>query len=104
PVVSDSGLSLEPPAAGVGVSLAPAIVAACDARVAVMRAQETFLRLNQKLTDSLADVVRMQTAILDAWVRGGRAGGVSPPSEAEANKRRVGSLGGLTPPARPEQA
>jgi acyl transferase domain-containing protein/3-hydroxymyristoyl/3-hydroxydecanoyl-(acyl carrier protein) dehydratase len=71
--VSDNGLSFATTADGWGSALTPAIVATCEARVAVMQAQETYLRLNRKLTESLADVVRLQTALLDAWVRGGAA-------------------------------
>ena len=37
-----------------------------------MEAQETFLRINGKLMESAAGVLRFQTAILDAWMRGER--------------------------------
>jgi acyl transferase domain-containing protein/3-hydroxymyristoyl/3-hydroxydecanoyl-(acyl carrier protein) dehydratase len=89
---SDGGPSLEAPAlpgpsADVAASLAPAIAATCAARIEVMRAQEAFLRLNRKLTDSLADVIRMQTAIIDTWVRGGA---VALRSEGSASRRREG--------------
>jgi hypothetical protein len=73
--VSDGGLSFDSAAQpawdGASADVSPAIVATCDARVAVMQAHETFLRLNQKLTESLAGVIRFQTAILDTWMRGG---------------------------------
>src|SRR5581483_3307187 len=53
---------------------------------------------------------QQRVAAVERGARGGttdttrRAGGVSPPSTPGANRRRVGSLGGLTPPARPDRA
>ncbi|QDU22136.1 beta-ketoacyl synthase N-terminal-like domain-containing protein [Urbifossiella limnaea] len=67
--------------------LSPAIAATCDARAEMMRAQETFLRLNQRLLDTAAGVVRFQTQLLQM------AGGAPP--VAPDNSR-------LTPAARPE--
>jgi len=55
--------------------LSPAIAATCDARAETMRAQETFLRLNQRLLDTAAGVVRFQTTLLQlAGVEFGGAG------------------------------
>ena len=52
------------PTARAWFDLSPAIAATCDARAETMRAQETFLRLNQKLLDSAAAVVRFQTQLI----------------------------------------
>ncbi|MDB5311413.1 MAG: 3-hydroxyacyl-[acyl-carrier-protein] dehydratase FabA [Gemmataceae bacterium] len=128
PTNGDDGASYEPPAVAPAArldrfpGLAPAIEAACDVQIATMQAQETFLRVNQQLMESAAGVIRFQTALLEAWSQGGegswRAGGmsppspdrmsppspdrVSPPSPGHITGGWVGSLGGLTPPARPE--
>jgi 3-hydroxymyristoyl/3-hydroxydecanoyl-(acyl carrier protein) dehydratase len=52
-------------------SLRPAIVAACDVQVAVMQAHETFLRVNQRLMDSAAGIIRFQTGLLEQWIQNG---------------------------------
>jgi 3-hydroxymyristoyl/3-hydroxydecanoyl-(acyl carrier protein) dehydratase len=52
-------------------SLSPAIVAACDVQVAVMQAHETFLRVNQRLMDTAAGIIRFQTGLLERWLRNG---------------------------------
>ncbi|MCI0705033.1 MAG: type I polyketide synthase, partial [Planctomycetia bacterium] len=72
---------------------APLIESAANVQVMNMQAQEAFLRVNSKLMESAASVVRFQTTLLEAWIHSGRAGGISP-SESK--------LGGLMPPARPE--
>ncbi len=52
------------PVGGFAFDVSPAIAATCDARAETMRAQETFLRLNQKLLDAAAAVVRFQTQLI----------------------------------------
>ena len=56
-------------------ALAPAIEAACAVQVESMRAQETFLRVNQRILDSAAGVLRFQTALL---AMGNAASGFAP--------------------------
>ena len=70
-VVSDTASSLTH-------SIAPLIESAANVQVLNMQAQETFLRISGKLMDSAAGVLRFQTALLDACMASGRAGGVSP--------------------------
>ena len=111
--VSDNAVSFAAPADGWDAALTPAIVATCEARVAVMQAQETYLRLNRSLTESLADVVRMQTALMGTWVRsekqpnpltpfpkregGTRRGAGSPPFLGEGLGRGCPEPNPLTP-------
>jgi acyl transferase domain-containing protein/3-hydroxymyristoyl/3-hydroxydecanoyl-(acyl carrier protein) dehydratase len=49
------------------------IESAAHVQVLNMQAQETFLRVNGKLMESAAGVLRFQTALLEAWMRGGGA-------------------------------
>ena len=63
-VVSDTALSFAP-------TLAPLVESTANVQVLNMQAQETFLRVNGKLMESAASVLRFQTALLDAWMRGG---------------------------------
>ncbi|MBX9581686.1 MAG: hypothetical protein K2X87_15395 [Gemmataceae bacterium] len=77
---------------GVIPFLVPAIEAAVAARVAAMQAQESFLRVNQRLMESAAGVARFQGELLQRWLGAGRAGGVSPLIPEP--------IRGLTPPAR----
>src|SRR5262249_29470151 len=100
-VESDNTLSLT-------AAFAPLIESAVNIQVLNMQAQETFLRINSRLIESAASVVRFQTMLLEAWApvgpnpptpfRGGE-GGVArrflpPPSLVG---RGVGGLG-PTPP------
>ncbi|MFO0805949.1 MAG: beta-ketoacyl synthase N-terminal-like domain-containing protein [Gemmataceae bacterium] len=71
-----------------GWGLSEIIAATADVQVAVMQAQETFLRVNQRMIDSAARLVAFQTRLLGS----ARAGGVSPPNFTQH--------GELTPPAR----
>ncbi|HEY2908915.1 MAG TPA: hypothetical protein VGI99_01650, partial [Gemmataceae bacterium] len=50
-----------------GVSLAPIIAATCDVQVATMQAQEVFLRVNQRMTETAASLLRFQTTLLGAY-------------------------------------
>ena len=52
--------------------VAPFIEAAANVQVLNMQAQESFLRLNSKLMESAASVLRFQTAILEAWMHSRR--------------------------------
>lgn len=58
------------PMAGIPM-LSPIIEATCDVQVATMQAQEAFLRLNQRLMESAAGVLRFQTELLQRWMQGG---------------------------------
>ncbi|HXD86673.1 MAG TPA: beta-ketoacyl synthase N-terminal-like domain-containing protein, partial [Urbifossiella sp.] len=62
---SDSAVSLGLTAFP-GVSLAPIIAATCDVQIATMQAQEAFLRVNQRMTETAAGLLRFQTALLGA--------------------------------------
>ncbi|MBX9626881.1 MAG: hypothetical protein K2X82_23980 [Gemmataceae bacterium] len=73
-----------------GIDLAPAIEAAVDARVAVMQAQESFLRVNQRLIEAAAGVARFQGELLRRWVQV-RPHPVSSPSSSVAPSRPAGS-------------
>ena len=56
------------------LSLAALVESTANVQVLNMQAQETFLRVNGKLMESAASVLRFQTALLGAWMRGeGRA-------------------------------
>lgn len=65
-----------------------------------MQAQESFLRLNQRLLDSAASVVRFQTALLQTWVQSAPShAGLAfpeaksqPPHVADASRRPPTSL------------
>jgi acyl transferase domain-containing protein/3-hydroxymyristoyl/3-hydroxydecanoyl-(acyl carrier protein) dehydratase len=52
-------------------SLAPIIAAASDVQTATVQAQAAFLRVNQRMIDSAAGVLRFQTQLLEAWQAGG---------------------------------
>ncbi len=65
-VVRDTAMSFAP-------FLAPLVESTANIQVLAMQAQETFLRVNGKLMESAASVLRFQTALLDAWMRGGVA-------------------------------
>jgi acyl transferase domain-containing protein/3-hydroxymyristoyl/3-hydroxydecanoyl-(acyl carrier protein) dehydratase len=83
--------------------LAPAIAATCDVRVETMRAQETFLRLNQRLLDSAAGVVRFQTTLLQWAVGNGQWADPQPihlPSEPAEPPTPAGSP--AAPAVRPD--
>ncbi|WP_227254789.1 hypothetical protein [Frigoriglobus tundricola] len=64
--VSMSGVALS-------TMIAPLIESAANVQVLNTQAQEAFLRVNSRLMESAAGVLRFQTALLEAWVRGGGA-------------------------------
>jgi acyl transferase domain-containing protein/3-hydroxymyristoyl/3-hydroxydecanoyl-(acyl carrier protein) dehydratase len=76
------------------------VEAAASAQVRAMQAQESFLRLNQRLLDSAASVVRFQTALLQTWVQSAPShAGLAfpeaksqPPHVADASRRPPTSL------------
>jgi 3-hydroxymyristoyl/3-hydroxydecanoyl-(acyl carrier protein) dehydratase/malonyl CoA-acyl carrier protein transacylase len=81
--------------------LSPAIVATCDLRAETMRAQETFLRLNQRLLDSAAGVVRFQTTLMQMAMGNGQPVALEPirlPAELPA----APEYGRFTPAVSPE--
>ncbi|MFM8275247.1 MAG: beta-ketoacyl synthase N-terminal-like domain-containing protein [Gemmata sp.] len=61
-------------------ALAPLVESAANVQVLNMQAQEAFLRVNSRLAESAAGVLRFQTALLDAWMRGGGAAVAEPSS------------------------
>ncbi len=74
PVATETPLVVPQPEPAVPVvvpSLAPLIASAANIQVLNMQAQETFLRVNSQLMETTASVVRFQTALLEAWARGG---------------------------------
>ncbi|MFO0799091.1 MAG: beta-ketoacyl synthase N-terminal-like domain-containing protein [Gemmataceae bacterium] len=69
--------------------LSPAISATCDARAETMRAQEAFLRLNQRLLDTAAGVVRFQTQLIQMAGGAGFGGTGAPPVGAQTGGASV---------------
>jgi PfaB family protein len=63
-----------PGASALFPAIAPTIEAAANVQVLTMQAQESFLRLSQRYTESAAGLLRFQTALLDQWARGGGVG------------------------------
>ena len=82
-------------------SLAPMIEATAGVQVATMQAQEIFVRVNQKLTESAAGVLRFQAALIEQLSR--RAGGVSPLLPIQSQPPTQPNRG-LTPSARQDPA
>ncbi|MBA4063847.1 MAG: type I polyketide synthase [Isosphaera sp.] len=79
------------------LSLAPVIEAVANVRVLNMQAQEAFLRVSRKLTESVAGVIRFQTLLLAAGTPVGEA--LLPrtdPGEAGVPRPRDGVLRSLT--------
>jgi len=74
-VASDPALSPPPLFAPV----TQMIESAANVQVLNMQAQETFLRINSGLIETAARVVQFQTALLDAWMRGGAVTGSTLP-------------------------
>ncbi|MBP3960042.1 hypothetical protein J8F10_32850 [Gemmata sp. G18] len=64
---------LAPHATSFATAIGPVIESAANVQVLNMQAQEAFLRVNGKLMESTAGVLRFQTALLEAWMRGGAA-------------------------------
>jgi acyl transferase domain-containing protein/3-hydroxymyristoyl/3-hydroxydecanoyl-(acyl carrier protein) dehydratase len=52
-------------------AIVPAIEASANVQVLTMQAQETFLRVSQKYTETAAGLIRFQTALLERWAASG---------------------------------
>ncbi|VTR99523.1 3-hydroxyacyl-acp dehydratase : Polyketide synthase family protein OS=Singulisphaera acidiphila (strain ATCC BAA-1392 / DSM 18658 / VKM B-2454 / MOB10) GN=Sinac_3637 PE=4 SV=1: ketoacyl-synt: Ketoacyl-synt_C: ketoacyl-synt: FabA: FabA [Gemmata massiliana] len=62
-----------PHATSFATAIGPVIESAANVQVLNMQAQEVFLRVNGRLMESAANVVRFQTALLETWMRGGQS-------------------------------
>jgi acyl transferase domain-containing protein/3-hydroxymyristoyl/3-hydroxydecanoyl-(acyl carrier protein) dehydratase len=85
-----------PGAVDTALSLVPVIEAAANVRVLNMQAQEAFLRVSQRLTESVAGVVRFQTRLLAAGATVGEALLPRAPGEAGVPRPRDGVPRSLT--------
>lgn len=87
-VVDHTPRQLRLPAPSFVAAIAPVIEAAANVQVITAQAQETFLQLNQRFTESAAGLLRFQMRLLEIMAR--RAGDICPLRESQHGR--------LTPP------